>query len=181
MTIPAENEQKTIDAIIERELEMFLAVQSLGGTASCQLRPSNFKAMRWMTHSVLPYEYLISYLEDLETAHNNDINLMTIKYGRMDNLIPVYNDNPLIEKITGVEMLWMQELRQSAPGSLRDTDGESFKVYLSCELETLSANTLQIYFDAVKNAQSQGRNFAKERYENLRARFDIADAPAAAE
>jgi len=180
MALPAENEQKIIDAIIERELEMFLAVQNFGGTSGCQQHPSSFKAMRWMTHSVLPHEYLVSYLNDLKAAHNNDINLMTIKYGRMDNLIPVYNDSPLIEKIADAEVQWMQELRQLDPGSFRETDGKAFKVYLSCELETLSADTLQIYFDTIEKARSEGRNLARERYENLHSRFDMASAPGAA-
>lgn len=178
MGILGEREQQLIDAIVERELDMFLKVDNLGGPAGCQQRPDSFRAMRWMTHSVFPAEYLESWLGDLETAGEQGLNLMTVKYARMDNLIPRENRSPLVDDIADVEFRWMQELRQESPESFRAGDGEGFRRYLSCELETLSQRTLNIYQRVVAEAVEQGRNLARERYENFKARFKRQDDPA---
>jgi hypothetical protein len=178
MGIPGEREQQLIDAIVQKELEMFLEVDNLGGPAGCQQRPESFQAMRWMTHSVFPADYLESWLGDLETAGEQGINLMTVKYGRMDDLIPRENHSPLVEAIADIECKWMQELRQESPESFRAGDGEGFRRYLSCELETLSQRTLDIYQRVVTEAVKQGRNLARERYENFKTRFKRQEDPA---
>ena len=173
MPIPESQEQALIDTIIEYELEMFLTVQNAGGTASCQQRPESFKAMRWMTHSVFPAPYLESYLADLKAAKAQNLNLMTIKYGRMDDVVPPFNDSPLIPRIAEVECTWMQELRRTAPDKFQSADTDHFKRYLASELETLSAATLEEYEKVIKTAQAAGRNLARERYENLQQRFGV--------
>ena len=174
MSTPQAREQSLIDSIIELELEMFLAVKNAGGTASCQEREGSFKAMRWMVHSVFPAAYLESYLSDLRLAKDKGLNLMTIKYGRMDGQIERYNESPLIDDIVEAECAWMRELRQSSPQDFRSTDTEHFRRYLSSELETLSDRTLAIYKRVVDAARQTGRNLARERYANMREKLDMA-------
>jgi len=178
MGMPGERENQLIEAIVEKELEMFVEVNNLGGPAGCQQRPDSFRAMRWMTHSVFPVDYLKSYLDDLAAAREQGINLLTIKYGRMDNLIPRENQSPLVDEIADIEAAWMQELRQASPESFREGNGEGFRRYLSGELETLSPETLAIYQRVVAEAREQGRNLARERYKNFRSRFGMQDGPA---
>lgn len=171
MPLPQSREQALIDSIIELELEMFLEVKNLTGTADCQERPDTFRAMRWMTHSVFPAEYLVSYLDDLGAAMEQGVNLMTIKYGRMDNLVPPFSENPLIDVIADAESAWMQDLRDASPQNFRSQTTEGFRRYFASELETLSDATLDIYKAVVDRAQEQGRNLARERYQNLRERL----------
>jgi len=180
MTLPRQTEQQLIDNIIEQELKMFLAVQSADGPASCQQNPSSFKAVRWMTHSVFPEAYLRSYLDDLHVAQAKGINLMTIKYGRMDDLIPIYNASPLIDRITDFEQKWIQDLRHTAPEAFREEDAAAFRRYFACELETLSEKTLQVYLEVVTEAQQNGRNLAHERYINFRNKFGMTAGPVGA-
>ena len=42
-----------------------------------------------------------------------------------------------------------------------------FRLYLRCELETLSDRTLELYAAQVRRAQQQGRNLVVERHDFL--------------
>ena len=87
-----------LEKIIELELEMFLAVPA-DGTYSCQEDPEGFRLHRRAQFSIWSEDTLQSYLDDLYRAKKKAINLMTIKYARMDDLLPAENSNPQIEEI----------------------------------------------------------------------------------
>lgn len=69
--------------IIKLEWDMFSHVSSVGGPASCQIRPGTFKIV-WKGQTVTwSGELLTSYLEDLETATREGRSVMAEKYIRM--------------------------------------------------------------------------------------------------
>ncbi len=164
--------EENINDVIERELEMFLNVKQEGGKASCQENPNMFRHWRWMIFSVLSDEYIESYLQDLIDAKSIGRNLLMEKYARMDNLIPcVSPDMDKVEAITQVERAWLLELAEEFPLQFAN-QSKRFDFYFSAEIETLSENTLDCYLDCIAKAQKEGRNLAKERYENISARFN---------
>jgi len=167
-----------IDAIIERELKMFQAVNSRPGAGrECQQRPDTFRLMRWMHHSVLSVGTLAAYLEDLEAAAALERNLVTEKYARMENQISALKDNPLIFRIAEAECAWMQDLRGRYPNVIQG-DAESFRNYLVSELETYSDDTLAHLWADVQAATIRGLNLPEMRYRNLFKRLGYASLEA---
>ena len=149
-----------IEEILEIELEMFLTVP-VRQKASCQEQPDTFRVMRKVQFDTWSAQTLESYLKDLKTADKQGLNLMTHKYARMTNDIPCQNEDPLIEKIIGIEYAWQEGLIKQYPslmgrarplGSSEDTaDQTSFETYLRSELETYSHRTLTaLYMDVEK-------------------------------
>lgn len=132
----------------------------------CQQRPETFRAMRGMSHSVLSDETLRSYFNDLEGALEAGRNLITEKYARMDNLILPLSDSPLIPKIVKIEMDWIQQLNDRFPLTFKGRFA-SFENYLSCELETFSDQTIELYYRDVFSAAEAGKNLTEQRYLNL--------------
>jgi hypothetical protein len=142
-----------LEKIIALELEMFLAVPT-EGSCSCQEDPEAFQLHRRAQFSIWSEDTLQSYLNDLYRAKKNAINLMTIKYARMDNLLPAENRNPQIAQIVKIQSRWQKEMVEKYPHlmagarHLSDTDspmhGTSFETYLSAELETYSDDTLAL-------------------------------------
>ncbi len=158
--------------VIERELVMFLNVKNEGGQANCQENPEMFRHWRWMIFSVLSDEYIESYLQDLINAEERGRNLLMEKYARMDNLIPCVSPN--IEKvmaITSFERQWLLELIDEFPLQFSNQI-KRFDFYFAAEVETLSEKTLDCYLDCIKKAKNEGRNLAKERYENINLRLN---------
>ena len=153
--------EELVKTIIEIELDMFERVRSFEPSL-CQERPEAFRMMRGITHSVLSPETLESYLADLHEAKAKDRNLITEKYARMDNRIPPLNTNPLIDDIVQIEERWARELSEKYPRTFRG--GLGFKVYLSCELETYSDKTLQLYFEDIAKAEKENINLSEVRY-----------------
>lgn len=169
-----ENSTKTIDKwdvienIIALELEMFLDVKTRekDGNSKCQEEPETFKLMRWMSHSVLSFDTLKSYFEDLISAKIANHNLMTEKYALMENLIPHENANPLIEIIAEIEIRWMNKLKPKYP-NLFNNDPQSFKNYMVCEYETYSTKTLDLLRKDLATATEKKLNLTELRYNNL--------------
>lgn len=164
-----ESREDLIREIIAVELEMFQNVKAREH-AFCQELPETFKTMRWMAHSVLSEDTLLSYLDDLRQAVQEGRNLMTEKYARMEELIPPLKDNPeivaILDEITGIEKEWMHEFSQKYPGIVKE-NGTGFAGYFRCELETYSDRTLRFYLRDVSSAKSRGVNFAEQSYSNL--------------
>lgn len=104
---------------------------------------------------------------------------MTLKYARMDDLVPPLTDNPLVGRIRDRYVSWQRQLQRDYPGTLRQgRDLEDFARYLSGELETYSDATLASLWGDVKRADREGRNLSREVYESLarQAGFDtLAD------
>jgi hypothetical protein len=161
--------KELLDDIIETELRMLEQVKT-SEPSLCKERPETFRAMRGMTHSVLPTPVLQSYLGDLQKAEAECRNLLAEKYARMDNRIPPLKTSPLVDAIVELESRWVREYARRHPLSF-GTASSRFKLYLSCELETYSDRTLELYFGAISKAEKEERNLAEERYTTLFAQM----------
>ena len=164
MPIEKGKRKELLDNIIEFEFDMFERVRT-SEPSLCKDQPETFRAMRGITHSVLSTKTLQSYLEDLQKAKAEGRNLLTEKYARMDNRIPPLKTNPIIDDIVEIEDRWMDELSRKYPHTFKR--GPGFKIYLSCELETYSDETLKLYFGDVSRAEKKGRNLTEGRYTKL--------------
>ncbi len=164
MSIPEANAE-LIERIVDIEQEMFRTVNS-SVHSPCQENLKTFRVMRRMHHSVLPAQVLHSYFDDLHRAQQAGRNFMTEKYARMENRIPPLKQSRFIDDIVNMEMNWMLEVAEKYPGTFSGS-GEMFRVYISCELETLSERTLQLLHNAVRKASLEKRNMVEERYNNL--------------
>jgi hypothetical protein len=162
--------------IIELELEMFLAVPA-DGTYSCQQDPEGFRLHRRAQFSIWSEDALQSYLDDLYRAKKNAINLMTIKYARMDNLLPAENFNPHIDEIVTIQLRWQTEMVRKYPylmagaRHLSQTEGPtfdtSFETYLRAELETYSEATLALLYRDMIKCEKAGINGSEKLYAYL--------------
>ncbi len=160
-----QHRQQIIEEIITFELDIFQRVKTAEPSA-CQENMDTFKLMRRMTHSVLSIDTLKSYLADLKKAIEENRNLCTEKYARMDNLIPPLKYNPIIDRIAEIETSMMKDFSKNHP-NLFGEGIANFKNYLRSELETYSDNTLSLYLKDIINSQEQKRNLAEERYKAL--------------
>ena len=158
--------EELLHDIVSIELRMFLTVQTSGPT-TCQEQPETFKLMRRAGFHVLSTETLESYLQDLEEALDEDRNLITLKYARIDELIPCLNDNPIIGKIVEIEECWFKELEKKYPSTFRNRADFAAGIYLRSELETYSDRTLELYYKDVCKALAKDRNLTAERYTYL--------------
>jgi len=165
------NIENLITEIIEYELEMFLAVQAREKVA-CQENPEGFKFYRRATFSVWSEDALTSYRNDLIHARERGRNLLTLKYARMEDLIPVINDNELIDDIVDITINWIKEMAGRYPnihkrGRPIEEDGPgitSTKTYLKSELETYSDNTLKLHHKRLKESMEKGENLSEKVY-----------------
>jgi hypothetical protein len=172
--------EELIQEILEMELKMFLSV-SAREPVSCQQDPEGFRMTRGAQFSVWSDETLASYRGDLEKAVEEDRNLMTLKYARMENLIPKLHDDVLvenlIEQILVIQVAWQKEMIAKYPFLMRrgrplDEGDEglqttSFVNYLRGELETYSADTLASLYRDMTACQEQDRNMTEAIYEKM--------------
>lgn len=165
-----------LEKIIALELEMFLAVPT-EGSCSCQEDPEAFQLHRRAQFSIWSEDTLQSYLNDLHRAKKNAINLMTIKYARMDDLLPAENRNPQIEKIVKIQSRWQTEMVEKYPYLMAGArhlseaegpkHGTSFETYLSAELETYSDETLALLHRDLNEYAKAGINGSEKIYAYL--------------
>jgi len=168
--------EELITKIVELELEMFLAVPA-DGSYRCQQDPEGFGLHRRVQFSIWSEAALQSYLADLHRAREDGINLMTIKYARMQDLIARENRNPLIAEIIGIQYRWQEEMVQKypylmagarhLPESDDNAEGTSFETYLRGELETYSDDTLALLHRDVTQLQKMGINGSEKIYDLL--------------
>ncbi|VVS91756.1 DUF4125 family protein [Desulfoluna spongiiphila] len=173
-----------IKQILEIEWEMFSTVNDKAasdprnqGQPTCRDFPDEFKLHRTATFMAWPETTLLSYLEDLKGAKQNNRNLMTYKYARMDNLIHSENNSPYVDKITGVMVQWQKEFMAKYPrimaggralsGGEAGIDWASFENYLRCELESYSENTLKSLFLHTETLKDAGKSMSEEIYKTL--------------
>jgi hypothetical protein len=165
-----------IHRIIELELEMFLAVPTQE-KSDCQNYPESFRLHRRAQFNGWSESTLESYLKDLEKAKAEGINLMTLKYARMNQGSPTEQHNPLIQKIVSMQCQWQQEMIEKYPNlmagarpisSKEDMGGStSFETYLRGELETYSDYTLSLLYKDITNKVEKGINMSEEVYSYL--------------
>ena len=179
----------TLESVLDLEWTMFSEVRSHQPVA-CQRSPETFRSVRGSQFATWTDPMLTAYRRDLVRACDQGRNLFTEKYARMDGLIPPLTDNPMIEVIVDIETGWQRTVQERFSAlfdhccrltDLAD-DGSDFAVYLHCELETYSVETLDLYFSNVKAALVSGRNLALEALHHLVGRAgypDLAQAEAA--
>ncbi|MFO7557212.1 MAG: DUF4125 family protein [Desulfobacterales bacterium] len=169
------NKQHLIDEILDLELAMFLAVKT-DQPAPCREDPAAFKKNRSAQFQTWSVETLASYRNDLETAAREERNLMTLKYARMENLIPPLNTNSVIGEIVRVNVLWQKEMAGKYPNLIsrgrpidagNDSRVTSFQTYLASELETYSDVTLASLFNDIQEFQERNENMMEKVYEHL--------------
>ncbi len=155
-----------IDQILKLEFDMFQRVPTLSPTA-CQESEGGFRLMRGSAFETWSEATLDSYNEDLLQAVQEERNLLTEKYARMDDLIPCMNFNPIIDDIVKIESEWQVEARRKYPhilGGGEVCEAGGFEIYLHSELETYSDQTLDLYYRDTTEALKQGGNLSEERY-----------------
>ncbi len=157
---------------------MFQNVNTLERT-TCQDAPEGFRLARGSAFQTWSEATLESYYSDLVQAMDEGKNLMTLKYARMDNLIPALNLSPLIDEIVKIEVLWQEELSEKYPhvvilgqtsgycGAEESASHITFDIYLRCELETYSQHTLEFYYQDVSKALKEKSNLQERKYAYL--------------
>ena len=170
------DERELIKRIVDHELGMFLSVPA-DGEYSCRQQPQSFRLHRRAQFSIWSVDTLNSYLQDLLHAEAEGVNLMTIKYARMDDLIPKTNDNPLIDSIVAIQYRWQQEIFSKYPSLMEGARplsssedsafGTSFETYLRGELESYSDNTLALLYRDMNDLQKKGVNGSERVYRYL--------------
>lgn len=162
-----ERKNRIIHKILDIEVDMFRRVPT-GEEPSCRAHLDDMKLHRRGQFSVWSVETCESYLEDLKAAEERGENLMTIKYARMDNLIPPYSSNPLIDTIVDRYVEWQEEMIEKFPNIMRGgRDIEDFKNYLRGELETYSDRTLELLNRDTEKYKKDSRNMSIEVYDYL--------------
>jgi hypothetical protein len=168
--------ERVIDEIMEIELVMFLTVNP-HKTSSCQEYPESFRLHRRVQFSAWSPETLASYLGDLQEAQGAGKNLMRLKYGRMQGLIPSRGPDPIIDEIVSLQITWQNEMFRNYPALMKNArpladDGESaqmtsFETYTRGELETYSSRTLKLLHADLFAKLEHGVNMSEEVYEFL--------------
>jgi hypothetical protein len=166
------NRKALLEQVLKAEWEMFQTVNAVS-RASCQDDPDSFAVMRGAQFASWSDGTLESYLSDLAQAAGQGKNLMTLKYARMDGLVPRLNASPLVEKIVEVQTRWQQELAGRFPLVLgrgrgvtdeQGKGGTSFARYLAGELETYSERTLSLLWQDMEAHLKANTNMAEQVY-----------------
>ena len=170
---------------------MFTNVLNINGRASCQDDKKTFLIMRRAQADVWSTDTLAGYLEDLESANKEDINLMSIKYARMmkvtfpdeyehiKNRLPPISENVhnLVNNIVKYHLEWSIASSKKYPklfslGRPVTTAGTqvqhtiSIENYLRSELLTYSENTLNLCLKDTIEAFDNKRNLSMEILSN---------------
>lgn len=179
-----------IDRIVGLEWKAFDKVINQGGRASCQDDWETFSAMRRSQYMLWDEEMLESFIADFEAASARGWNLITEKYGRMEETsapaeyekikdsLPTLSGEKkqIIEAIVAIQVGMMEEFAKEYPkaaGEARsihtseDTPyNTSYETYLRGEISTYSDNTLSLYGRFVARCAQDGINIAKETITN---------------
>ena len=179
-----------VEKIILLEWEAFDKVHNQGGRASCQDDYATFSIMRRSQYMLWPRTMLKSFINDFVEANKLGWNIITEKYGRMEEStapeeyakikdgLPEVSDEKraIVEAIVEIQVGMMEEFAKSYPkaaGEARSIHtsedspfNTSYETYLRGELLTYSDDTLKMYGQfVVENAQN-GNNIARMTMEN---------------
>lgn len=163
-----------IERILDLEMNMFLNVRS-EVPVSCQENPDAFRLHRRAQFSVWSEDTLSSYHDDLLDAERQGRNLMTLKYARMEDLIPSLSENPIIVAIVqmaleaqrGMLLRYPNILSRGRPLEDDSSGSTSFSTYLRGELETYSERTLELLHRDIRQIGERGENWAIQTYTHL--------------
>ena len=167
-----------ISRILDIEEQMFLTVPHEPG-GGCRQGVRSFQVHRKSQFLTWSEATLKSYLNDLEEAAAQGVNLMTLKYARMGEQIEPLSREPELRYILERQLIWQREVAAKFPGLINQgrpleedqTDREagivSFVTYLRCELETYSPKTLQLLWNDIQAYMREGANLNEQLYRNL--------------
>jgi hypothetical protein len=172
----ATERNQLLEQILAIELEMFLTVNG-DELASCQLDSENFLGHRRAQFSAWSLPTLNSYLADLQEAEADGFNLMTVKYARMEGLLPPLNTNPALDEIMRISTAWQAEMFARYPafmsrarplsesGSREGTT--AFDTYARSEYETYSDRTIEVLLADMQAGSDLGENWSEVVYDHL--------------
>ena len=187
-----------VDKLIDLEWKAFDKVINEGGRAGCQDDHETFYIMRKSQYMLWSREMLESFIADFTAANNNGWNLITEKYGRMeestapeefekikDQLPPLPDDKKqIIEAIVAIQVKMMEEFAAQYPKAScearsihtsEDTAvNTSYETYLRGELSTYSDTTLMLYGRFVAEYAAKGKNIARETIANSAVLYGYA-------
>jgi hypothetical protein len=166
------NEEKKaiLERILATEVEMFLSVPT-AEEPSCRRHLEEMKLHRTGQFAGWSQATCASYLQDLERAKASGKNLMTLKYARLDDLVPPLSTNPRIAWIRERFVDWQRQVIADYPAVMRGArELEGFADYLQAELETYSDRTLELLAGDVEACQRAGGNMSLEVYRLLAER-----------
>ncbi|PSH05119.1 MAG: DUF4125 domain-containing protein [Acidobacteria bacterium] len=163
-----------IKKLLDVEWKMFKAVRA-EEPVSCQQDPEGFRLHRGAQFSVWSEATLQSYLDDLVKAEEKGENLLTLKYARMENIVPILNFNLLICQILDLQVEAQREMQEKYPAiasrgrKLEDSSegATSFRSYLQSELETYSDRTLDLLYKDIQETNERGENWSILTHSNL--------------
>ncbi len=188
--------EQIIEKILAMEWNMFTSVKGASGRSSCQDDKRTFLVMRMAQADIWSTDTLSSYLEDLESADKDDMNLMTIKYARMmeitfpdeyENIkdrLPSISENThnLVREIVGYHLAWSIEASKKYPrlfslgrpvdtAEMKTQHTISIENYLRSELLTYSENTLRLCLKDTMEAFDNKVNLSMEVLRNTAKRY----------
>lgn len=180
-----------IDKVLELEWQMFTNVTGISGRASCQDDKKTFLIMRKAQADIWSTDTLTSYLNDLESAGSDGINLMTIKYARMmevtfpdeyENIrdrLPAVSQSAcnLADEIVKYHLAWSIESSKKYPklfslgrpvaaAGSNNRHTISIENYLRSELLTYSGKTLKLCLKDTIEAFNNNVNLSVEILRN---------------
>ena len=178
------SEKELVEAVVKLEWEAFDRVHNEGGRADCQDDWNTFSLMRRSQYNVWTREMLVQYATDFTLADRAGWNLITEKYGRMEqstapeewekikDRFPVIDERKaaIIEEIVKIQVTWMEEFAEKYPmmaGNARsihtseDTPfNTSYETYLRGEISTYSDTMLSMYGQFIVGLSAAGENLA---------------------
>lgn len=157
-----------INAVIEKEWQMFDRVRNQGGRADCQNDAWTFYVMRYSQFNAWPLDVIGSYQQDVEDALEQGRNLLTEKYAYMmaytmpdyyeqhiKPYLPMVSDNKQALVNTVCDWLMADEgrlaerypllLQKGRPLHESNAQAVSVNHYMKGELQTYSLRTLSLY------------------------------------
>lgn len=175
-----------LEQVIDIEWDMFSTAPNEGGPAECQSQRGTFEIMRKAQAATWNNAVLESYLQDLRDAQAMGRNLMTEKYGRMEqvtfpeeyakiaHLLPPVSEEvqSLVHELAALHLVWDREAAEKYPllrGRGRPLTGRqgdpetSAQTYLEGEYSTFSARTLRLLVKREQDAFDSGENLVIEQ------------------
>ena len=182
--------RELVNELVMLEWQAFDKVENEGGRASCQDDFTTFSIMRRSQYETWTDEMLQSYIDDFYSANEVGWNLITEKYGRMEEstspedyarikeFLPEVSEEKraIIEQIVEIQVAWMEEFAKEykkAAANARSIHtyednayNTSYETYLRGELMTYSDTTLALYGRFIVGLAGQGDNLAYMIMEN---------------
>lgn len=176
------SEVQLVENIVRLEWRAFDKVINEGGRASCQDDWETFSVMRKSQYQTWPKHLLVKYLQEFIMASNKGWNLITEKYGRMEEYTTperwakLKNSFPeipqerkeIIDAIVAIQVAAMENFAKEYPkmaGNARSIHSDednafntSYETYLRGEISTYSEGMLIEYGMFVAALISEGKN-----------------------